>query len=256
MSAAADLERLLTMWKEGAAMRTFLSASLSLAVLAAAGPAAAATRNFTVTGFEQVRVEGPFRVKLTTGVPPSASATGSQSALDRVAIDMVGRTLVIHSDVSAWGGASNSANSGPIDIQIGTHDLSAAALTGSGSLQIDKVTALSFNASAQGSGQIGIANTDVDQLTVTLNGTASAILGGRAGTLSLTTRGTSSFDGTSLVIKDATIAAQGAATIRASVSNSATIQASGPATVTLAGNPSCTTRAGGSASIEGCRGSQ
>jgi len=225
-------------------------------ITAAASPASAATRNFTITGFEQVRVEGPFRVTLTTGVPPRASATGAQGALDRIAIDVVGRTLVIHSDISAWGEQSQSDDAGPVDIQIGTHDLTAAALTGSGLLQIDKVTALSFTASVQGSGMIGMGKADVDQLSVNLTGGGSATVGGRAGTLTVSALGTSVFDGAALATKDATITAQGPTTVKAAVSNSATIQASGPATVTLTGNPACTTRAGGSASVTGCRASQ
>ena len=56
-------------------MRTFLIAAF--AALALAAPAGAATRNFGITGFEKVRVEGPFKVSLTTGVAPFARATGS-----------------------------------------------------------------------------------------------------------------------------------------------------------------------------------
>jgi hypothetical protein len=244
------------MVQEGRRMRIPALLIAACAAAACAAPASAATRNFTVTGFEQVRVEGPFRVKLATGVPPSASATGSQSALDRIAIDTVGRTLVIHSDISAWGAESSSDDSGPVEIRIGTHDLSSAALTGSGSLEIDKVTALSFNASAQGSGEIGIAKADVDQLSVSLTGTASAVVAGKAGMLKLTTLGSSAFDGTALVAKDATISAQGAATVKVGVSDSATVQASGPATIILTGNPGCTSHVGGSASLVGCRASQ
>jgi hypothetical protein len=236
-------------------MRIALLLASTCAAIACGSPAAAATRNFTVTGFEQVRVEGPFRIKLATGVPPSASATGSQSALDRVAVDVIGRTLIIHSDISAWGG-SDSEESGPVEISIGTHDLTSAAMTGSGLLQIDKVTSLSFKASVQGSGEIDIAKADVDQLSVDLTGTASAKLAGKAGMLTLTTRGSSAFDGTALATKDATITAQGAATVNAQVTNSATIQASGPATINLTGNPGCTSHAGGSASVTGCRVSQ
>lgn len=239
-------------------MRIFLPASLGLVALtatAAAVPASAATRNFTVTGFEQIRVEGPFRVKLMTGVPPSASASGAQAALDRVAIDVLGRTLIVHSDVSAWN-ADPDADTGPVEITIGTHDLDSAALTGSGTVDIDKVTALSFTGSALGSGAIGIAKADVDQLSISLSGTSSAAIAGRAGTLTVSTLGTSSFDGSALAAKDATITAQGPATIKANVSDSATIQASGPATVTLIGSPSCTTHAGSSASVSGCRASQ
>ena len=83
-------------------MRTFLTAAALALTLAA--PAGAATRNFGITSFEKIRVEGPFKVRLTTGVAPFASASGSPAAIDRVAIDMRGNTLVVHSNTSSWGG--------------------------------------------------------------------------------------------------------------------------------------------------------
>src|SRR5437868_7276648 len=98
-------------------MRTFL---LSAAVLASAfaAPAGAATRNFGITSFEKIRVEGPFKVRLTTGVAPFASASGSPAAIDRVAIDMRGNTLVVHSNTSSWGGYPGQ-NGGTVEISLG-----------------------------------------------------------------------------------------------------------------------------------------
>ena len=83
-------------------MRTFLIAAALSRVLPR--PAEPATRNFGITSFDKVRVEGPFRVTLTTGVAPFARATGSPAALDRVAIEMQGNTLVVHANASSWGG--------------------------------------------------------------------------------------------------------------------------------------------------------
>ena len=60
-------------------MRTFLTAAVLALTLAA--PAGAATRNFGITSFEKIRVEGPFKVRLTTGVAPFASAIGSPGAI-------------------------------------------------------------------------------------------------------------------------------------------------------------------------------
>ena len=64
-------------------------------VLAVAAPAPAATRNFGVTGFDRIRVDGPYKVRLATGIAPFAKASGSMAALDRVAIEVQGRTLKI-----------------------------------------------------------------------------------------------------------------------------------------------------------------
>ena len=83
-------------------MRNFLLASIAIAALAS--PADAATRNFGITGFEKVRVDGPFKVTLTTGVAPFASASGSPAAIDKVAIEMRGNTLARPRQQSSWGG--------------------------------------------------------------------------------------------------------------------------------------------------------
>jgi len=234
-------------------MRTFLLAVAVLPVLAS--PTNAATRNFGITGFEKVRIEGPFKVKLTTGVPPFASASGSPSAIERVAIEVRGNTLVVHSNLSSWGGYPGQ-QAGPVEISLGTHDLSSAWISGSGVLAIDKVKGLSFDLSTQGSGSASIGRADVDQLNVSVVGTASATLAGRAGKMTAVVRGISSLDAAELAAKDATIGAEGAATVKANVSNSATVDGNGPATIQLTGSPACTLRVSGSTSVNGCKSTQ
>ncbi|HVU30170.1 MAG TPA: DUF2807 domain-containing protein [Sphingomicrobium sp.] len=229
-------------------MRTFL---LAAALCATSAPAAAATRNFGITSFEKVRVDGPFRVTLATGVAPYARATGSPASLDRVAVEVRGDTLVVHNNLDSWGGYPGK-DPGPVEISIGTHDLSAAWLNGSGALRIDKVKGLSFDLSVQGSGAGEIGEANVDQLKVSVIGTASARLAGSAAKMTAVIRGISSLDASALSAKDAVLGADGAATIAANVSGTATIDANGPATVTLTGAPSCTLRAAGSASVSGC----
>jgi hypothetical protein len=231
-------------------MRTFLLAALTLC--ASASPAAAESRNFGITSFTKVRVEGPFTVTLKTGVAPFASATGSAAALDRVAIEVRGDTLVVHNNLDSWGGYLGK-DSGPVQISLGTHDLSAAWLNGSGMIDIDRVKGLSFDLSVQGSGRGVIGDTEVDQLNVSVVGTASATLSGEAAKLTAVVRGISALDAAHLATKDATLGAEGSATIDGAVSNSATVDASGPATVRLSGNPSCTLRVSGSTSVSGCK---
>src|SRR5437764_627351 len=115
-------------------MRTFLIAA---ALIAFAAPANGATRNFGITSFTRIRVDGPFKVSLATGVAPYARATGaSQAALDRIAVDVQGDTLVIHSNVSSWT-AYPGQDAGPVEVSVGTHDLTNAWLNGAGSLTID-----------------------------------------------------------------------------------------------------------------------
>jgi hypothetical protein len=231
-------------------MRTFLfAASASLAL---AAPAGAATRTFGITSFTKVRVEGPFKVTLATGVAPFAKATGSTTALDRVAIDVRGDTLVVQTNPSAWGGYPGE-NPGPVEISVGTHDLTNAALTGAGSLAISRVKGLSFALSVQGSGSAQIDDVAADQLEVNLAGTANARLNGHAFKLTALVRGLSSIDAAKLTTPDAHITADGSATIDVDVTDTARVDAWGPATIRLSGRPSCTLKVSGSTTVSGCR---
>lgn len=233
-------------------MRTFLMAAAAVAL---ASTANAATRNFGITGFEKVRVEGPYKVRLKSGVAPFASATGSQAAIDGLAIEMRGNTLVVHASNSSWGGYPGR-NPGPVEISLGTHDLNAAWLSGSGALAIDKVRGLGFDLAVQGSGTAAIAQVNVDQLHVAVFGTGSAMLAGQTGKMTAVIRGISSLDAAELAAKDATIGVEGTATVNARVSNSVTIDGNGPVTVRLSGGPACTLHVSGSASVSGCKSTQ
>ena len=230
-------------------MRTFL---LAAAIFAIAAPANAATRNFGITGFDKIRVDGPYKVKLTTGVAPFASASGSAAALDGLSIDVRDDTLIVHTNLDSWGGYPGK-DVGPVEISLGTHELSAAWLNGSGSLSINHVEGLKFGLSVQGSGSADIAQADVDQFSISVLGTASARLAGDAGKVTAVIRGISTLDAAKLSTKDATLGADGAATIAADISGTVKVDANGPATVRLTGGPSCTLQVSGSASVTGCR---
>jgi hypothetical protein len=230
-------------------MRTFLLAVW--AAIALAAPAGAATRNFGVQGFTKIRVEGPFKVTVSTGVPPFVRATGSQAGLDRVAVEIQSDTLIIRADQS-WGGYPGT-DPGPVEIDVGTHDLTSARVEGAGSLAIDRVKGLTFALAVQGSGAGQIGDADIDQLSVNLVGSASARLAGHAGKLTTLVRGLSSLDASALVTPAAQISADGTATVDATVTDAAEVNAWGPATIRFAGHPTCTVKASGTASVSGCR---
>jgi hypothetical protein len=233
-------------------MRTHLPACL--AVLALAAPADAATRNFGITDFTRIRVAGPYRVQLVTGVAPFARASGSQSALDRVAIEVRGDTLVVQPNAS-WGGYSGS-DIGPIEVAVGTHDLNRASVVGSGAVAIDRVKGLSFALTVQGSGAGQIGDVAVDQMNISLEGTASARVAGKTGKLVALVRGVSALDAAALSTPSADIDADGTATIDAEVTDTARVNGWGPATVRLTGNPSCTLKVSGAATVSGCHSTQ
>ena len=232
-------------------MRTLLIALIA-ALATWPFPAHSATRNFGVNSFERIRVDGPFNVRVTTGVAPFATVSGSSAAIDRVSIEIQGQTLIVSGNVSSWGGYPGK-DAGPIEVRIGTHELEQARLNGSGLLSIDKAKGLSFTLSVQGSGSASIDRADVDQLSVATAGSGSTTISGKAGKLTAFVRGVSTFDASALAAKNAVIRADGPATVKAAVSNEATVQGSGTATIALTGNPACTKKLIGSATVSGCK---
>ena len=164
---------------------------------------------------------------------------------------MRGDTFVVHNDLDSWGGYPGK-DFGPVEISLGTHDLSAAWLNGSGALSIDRVKALSFDLSVQGSGAGEIGQASVDQLSVSVVGTASAKLAGQAAKLTAVIRGISTLDAAALSTKDAALGADGAATIAANVSNSVDHRRQGSSHSPPRRKPRLHLRVSGSASVSGC----
>jgi hypothetical protein len=205
----------------------------------------------SVPGFDRIRVDGPYQVTLATGVPPYARAIGTAAAIDGVSVKVEGRTLVIRAGSGGWGGYAGESR-GPVTIEVGTHDLSAAYINGPGALAIDRVKGLGFELSIQGAGSARIDRVDVDQMKVGMSGAGTTRLGGRAAKLTAMVRGTSAFEADGLAVTDAVIGVERPSIVRAQVSNSAKIDASGLASVTVTGNPACTVKARGSANVVGC----
>ena len=226
--------------------------AFALAALGPGSPAATAERSYTITDFSRVRVDSGYRVTLKTGVSPFAKATGSPDALDAVSVDVEGETLIVRHNPSGWGGYPGE-RPGPVEISVGTHDLSAVWLNGSGAIAIDKVKGQAFQLSVQGSGTASIDQLAVDRLQADLTGSGSVTLGGTAATARLGVSGPGSIDGSRLVTKDATIGAEGDASIKLTATNTAEVRSSGTATVDLSGSPACTVHASGSATVTGCK---
>jgi hypothetical protein len=224
---------------------------IALAALAAAfaSPASAAERRYTVTDFDRVQVDGPFKVTLATGRASSAAATGSAQALDRVSIEVQGRTLRIRPNrSSSWGGYPGEG-AGPVSIAISTHNLRGASVTGSGSISIDKAAAMRFDASVSGSGRLEIGNVQADMLTLGLLGAGRIVAGGKAKQLKATIQGNGDLEAANLFAEDAQINADTAGDVVVAVRRTAKVTASGSGDTKIIGSPSCTTQALGSGRV-------
>jgi hypothetical protein len=219
-----------------------------LAFAAAASPAGAAERNYTVTDFDRVQIDGPYQVSLRTGLTAGARAEGSAGALDRVSIDVQGSMLRVRPNRSAWGGYPGD-RSGPVTISLTTRDLRAAAVTGSGSLGIDRAKGLRVDVSVSGSGRLSVAEVAADNLVVGLLGSGGITLAGRAKQLKATIQGSGDLAAAGLVADDAQIAAATAGNVAVAVTRTVRLNASGSGDVEISGAATCTVEGESSGNI-------
>lgn len=221
---------------------------LALLAFAAAAPAAAAERTYSVTDFDRVQVDGPYRVTLTTSGSTAARAEGSTEALDRVSIDVQGGTLRVRRNRSSWGGYPGES-AGPVTVALTTRDVRNAAVVGSGSLDIDRTRGLRVDLSVSGSGRLSVGAVEADNLVVGLLGGGRIILAGRAKQLRATVQGSGDLAASGLIADDAQIASDTAGNVAVAVAKTAKVTATGAGDVEIIGSPTCTVQAKGSGQV-------
>jgi hypothetical protein len=211
---------------------------LALLAFAAAAPAGAAERSYSVTDFDRVQVDGPYQVTVTTGLASSARAEGSTEALERVSVEVLGNTLRVRANRSGWGGYPGE-RAGPVRLAVTTRELHAAMVVGSGSLDVDRTKGLRVDLSVNGSGRLGVAAVEADNLVVGLLGGGRITLAGRAKQLKATIQGSGDLAAAGLSADDAQINADTAGIVTVAVARTVKLNATGPGDVEIIGSPSC-----------------
>lgn len=225
-------------------MKVFLSALLAMLP----ATASAAERDYSVTDFDRIRVEGPYRVTLATGRSPGARAYGTQAAIEAVAVELQGRTLIIRRNSQTWGGYPGKS-AGPVEVRVTGYNLRTAILNGAGSLTVDALKGQSLDLTVAGSGVLVVGKVEADRLTVSVVGNGRAQVGGKAAMAQFALRGAGLIDAAGLVAKDVRIAADGPGDVRVAALSTATVTASGTGNILVEGRPACTVKAAGSGTV-------
>jgi hypothetical protein len=215
--------------------------ALIAAAFVAAAPAAAAERTYSVTDFDRIVVEGPFTVRLATGRPSAARATGSVEALERVTLDVQGRTLRIRPNRSAWGGYPGAA-AGTAAIEVSARELRSATVSGPATLTVERVRGLRVDLAVEGSGTILAADVAADNLVIGLIGSGRIRVAGTAGELRASIHGWADLDASALVVQGANITTDTSGRVAVGVAREARVTAGGVGEVEIIGSPSCTVR--------------
>lgn len=221
---------------------------LALLAFAAAVPAGAAERRYSVTDFDRVQVDGPFQVIVTTGLASGASAEGSAESIERISVEVLGSTLRVRANRSGWGGYPGE-RAGPVRIALTTRELRAAAVVGSASLDVDRAKGLRVDLSVNGSGRLAVAGVDSDNLVVGLLGGGRITLAGRTKQLKATIQGSGDLAAAGLSADDAQISSDTAGTVTVAVARTVKLRSTGSGDVEIIGTPSCTLEGQGTGNV-------
>ncbi|GAA4770315.1 hypothetical protein GCM10023219_16110 [Stakelama sediminis] len=202
------------------------------------------SRNIMLTDFSSIRVDGPFRVTVATGLSQGAEVSGDQRAIDRVDVRVQGTTLIISASPNAWGGWPGKQHT-PATIAVKARSIREAAVRGGGVLTIDSTDAQHVNLTVTGSGSMTVGAVHADNLAVTLVGSGSVRLAGEALQARFANSGTGRIDADGLDVHDLKVVSEGPGESRFHADRSADVTALGLGNITVSGGAACTVRGPG-----------
>jgi len=207
----------------------------------------ASVRDFPISGFTKLKVEGPYRVHVRTGGKAAAHARGPRDRLDRLVVEVRGDTLVVTSRNNGW--SWGSGNKGPVDVDVAAPKIEAVRLTGSGNVDVDHVRAASFVASVAGSGNLSVARIDTPRLSASVTGSGNLMLRGETGRADAEVTGSGNFEGAGLSVNLLTATVTGSGGLVVGPTRVARAAVTGSGDIRIGGRPTCTERKTGSGSI-------
>jgi len=212
--------------------------------LLAATASEAAERSFPVGSFSEIMVTNSADVDVRTGSAASVVATGDPDDLDRLDIRVEGNRLNIGTKQRgiSWSSREN------ITIRVNVPALSAATLSGSGNLAVDRVRG-DFSGRISGSGDLRLPMLDSAQLALAISGSGDIMAAGRCGSGTISISGSGDVNATQLTCETLNASVSGSGDIAVRATGTAAIRVSGSGDITVTGGARCTTKSSGSSSI-------
>lgn len=217
-----------------------LTPLLALPLLIGAAPQSL-ERRVVLSGFDKIRVDGPWQVEVTSGGTTGATLTGDRPALERVQVRQEGSTLIVspvRGADGAWRGGAAPAPDGPI-IRVSARALTGASLNGAGTLSIDRIEGARVQVAVNGAGRLSVGDIDADDLNATVIGPGAMTLAGTVRRARILSNAGGSITGFSLVADEALVRSEGTGTIQMTARYRANISGLGLGSITIGGNPEC-----------------
>lgn len=203
------------------------------------------SQSYALAGFTGVEVSGPDDVTIRQGDAFSITARGRKETLDRLEIKLDGTRLTIGRKREGF--QLGSRDEDDLDIAITMPRLSAVRLTGSGSIDADRIEGDAVEAELTGSGDLKIAKLSGKRAEITLSGAGDVeIAGGTIGAGDVSVTGAGDVDAEGLVATNLAVSITGSGNVEAQATGTADVRILGSGDAKIGGGATCTTKQVGS----------
>lgn len=203
-----------------------------LSEISVTGSGNVVTKEFDLTGFDQVEVSGAFVAHITRGDSFSVVVRVDEKLEEHLRVQLAGRTLEVGlaPNLSILGTATR-------EVEITMPELTGLELSGATQGRIsgfDSTADLSVEVS--GASKLG-GDIQAGETSAEVSGASTVDLSGSGGALVLDVSGASTVDLSDFAVDDANVEASGASTVRVNASGRLDAEASGASRVLYLGNP-------------------
>lgn len=212
-----------------------------IAVVLAAQATPPAETRLMLTGFDRIRVDGPFTVRVVAQPSAVNRIIGDAATIATVKIRVEGQTLVVTSARDDRGRPIVATGPAPV-IELRNDRLAAIALRGAGKIEVERTTASRIDLALTGDGTIRVGSLGGETVSATLIGAGSMTLAGKGGQGRFMINGPGTIDADALTIDALQVRSEGSGGGRYRARYTADVTATGAGTVTVAGSPQCRTR--------------
>lgn len=207
-------------------------------------------RSYPVGPFTRIEVSGPYQVDVRTGAAPSVSASGPQQSVERMIVEVRGDTLRIRPQKRS-GARLGWSKDRPVRLAVTVPSLAAAAIAGSGDIEVDRIAGESFEGGVAGSGDLRLGNVEVRRLKVGIAGSGDVrAQGGRAANAEYDIAGSGDIDMGALIAETAAVSIAGSGKVNASATGTASVDIAGSGDVRLRGGARCRVSKAGSGNVD------
>jgi len=206
-----------------------------------------AQRSFEVGAFERINLAGSHDVVVTVGGAPSVRAEGDSEALERLEIGVEDGELRIANRSSSWswfGGRHRG-----VTVHVTVPALTAASVTGSGDMRVDRIEGQGFAASVGGSGELDLPSVRVAVASFSVTGSGDIRAAGSARRSTAALTGSGDLDLAGLETADTSVALVGSGDISVRATGTASVELRGSGDVNVAGPARCTISKSGSGDV-------